>query len=58
MAITNDPRRTLSANMYYSHFWKNGKCYNAEVLYDEIANKISHFKYTQKALGPLDKVSK
>lgn len=32
--------------------------YNIEVLYDKSNNTIMHFQYTQKPIGPLEKVSK
>ncbi len=41
------------ALMHYSPMWKNGTQYNLEILYDQTTNSIWHFKYTQKALGPL-----
>ena len=39
--------------MYYTTMYKNGKMYNLEVLYDESTNTVYHFKYTDKAIGPL-----
>ena len=57
-AITKDPQGAPNAMMYYSKMWKNGKLYNAEVLYDPVTNNILHFQYTQKTIGPLPKVSK
>lgn len=41
--------------MYYSQIIKNGKLYNTEILYEQSTNTILHFKYTQKAIGPLSK---
>jgi len=41
------------ALMHYSPMWKNGTQYNLEILYHQPTNAIWHFKYTQKALGPL-----
>ena len=55
MHITKDPRGT-SALKYFSQIWKNGKLYNAEVVYDKATNEILHFLYDQRALGPLPKV--
>ena len=56
-AITNtkglpDPKGS-QALMYYSRIIKNQKTYNLEILYDKSTNSIWHFKYSQKALGPL-----
>ena len=50
-----DPQGT-SALMYYAQLWKNGKLYNAEVLYDSASNTILHFLYSRESLGPLAKV--
>lgn len=47
-----DPRGSR-ASMYYSPMMKNGKMYNFEILYDKSTNSIWHFKYDQRALGPL-----
>ena len=58
LAVVPDPRNAIQAKMYYSQISKNGKLYNIEVLYDPIENEISHFKYTDDALGPLDKIRK
>ena len=41
------------ALMHYTPMWKNGTQYNLKILYDQTTNSIWHFKYTQKALGPL-----
>lgn len=57
MQILKDPQGT-NALMYYSQMWKNNKLYNVEVLYDKGANTIMHFKYTQKAIGPLQAIPK
>ncbi|MEI8125256.1 MAG: RHS repeat-associated core domain-containing protein [Parachlamydiaceae bacterium] len=58
MAVVKDPQATSNAMMHYSQVWKNGKLYNAEVLYDKTTNMISHFQYTQKPIGPLKYVRK
>ena len=50
-----DPHGT-QALMYYAQIWKNGKLYNAEVLYDSATNTILHFLYSRESLGPLGKV--
>jgi hypothetical protein len=55
MHVMPDPRGSR-AQMFYSQIWKNGKLYNIEVLYDQSTNKIWHFLYEQKAMGPLGKV--
>lgn len=52
-----DPRES-SAIMYYMIIYKNGKQYNLEVLYDPNSNKIFHFEYTRRAIGPLPKIKK
>lgn len=52
LSVVKDPQGT-NALMHYSQMWKNGKLYNAEVLYDKATNTIMHFKYTQKPLGSL-----
>ena len=57
MKVLKDPQGT-NALMYYSQMWKNGKLYNVEVLYDKSINTIMHFKYTEKALGPLQAIPK
>lgn len=44
-----------NALMYYSIMNKNGINY-IEVLYEQSKNTIYHFKYSQKALGPLPKI--
>ena len=51
-----DPQGS-SIPMYYTVIFKNGKMYNLEVLYDEITNTVYHFKYTDKAIGPLPAIS-
>ena len=59
IAITKDPRRALDGSlMYYSRIYRNGKLYNVEVLYDKNLNKISHFKYDRRPMGPLEKIKK
>jgi hypothetical protein len=58
IAVVKDPRGASNALMHYSQIWKNGRLYNAEVLYDKTTNTILHFQYTQKPIGPLKKVSK
>jgi len=58
IAVVKDPQGASNAMMYYSQIWRNGKLYNAEVLYEKTTNTISHFQYTHKPLGPLLKVSK
>ena len=50
-----DPHGT-EALMHYTTMFKNGKQYNLEVLYDKASNTIMHFKYTQKAIGPLNAI--
>ncbi|MEC4048834.1 SpvB/TcaC N-terminal domain-containing protein [Flavobacterium sp. SUN046] len=57
MQVLKDPQGT-NALMHYSQMWKNNKLYNVEVLYDKAANTIMHFKYTQKAIGPLQAIPK
>lgn len=52
-----DPRGS-KAKMYYTTMYKNGKKYNLEVLYNKKDNKIYHFMYTRKALGPLKAIKK
>ena len=39
--------------MYYSTMYKNQQLYNVEVLYSPSKNKIYHFLYNKKAMGPL-----
>lgn len=56
MHIIKDPRGATEAFMHYSQLWKNGKLYNVEVLYDKQINQILHFKYDQRALGPLKRI--
>jgi hypothetical protein len=56
IAVIKDPRGATDGLMHYAHMWKNGKNYNVEVLYDKATNVISHFKYSQKAMGPLSKM--
>lgn len=51
----NDPRGT-PAKMCYTIMYKNGKKYNLEVLYNFLDNRIYHFQYSQKALGPLPRI--
>nr|NGX45477.1 tRNA3(Ser)-specific nuclease WapA [Chlamydiota bacterium] len=58
IAVVRDPQKASSAMMHYGRICRNGKLYNAEVLYDKTTNTISHFQYTQKPIGPLKKVSK
>lgn len=55
MHVIKNPRGT-TALRYFSQIWKNGKLYNAEVVYDSATNEILHFLYDQRALGPLPKV--
>ena len=55
MYVRNDPQGA-KALMHYSQMWKKGKLYNVEVLYDKTTNTIMHFKYTQDATGPLNKI--
>ena len=55
LQVIKDPQGT-NAMMYYSQMLKNGKLYNVEVLYDKGTNLIMHFKYTQKATGPLKSI--
>ncbi len=55
IAILSDPRGS-SALMYYSKFCKNGKMYNAEILYHEPTNTIYHFLYQREKLGPLPRL--
>ena len=55
--IVSDPRELTKAKMYYSKIWKGGKQYNVEVLFDADTNTIYHFKYTNKKLGPLTKIT-
>lgn len=57
MQVLKDPQGT-NALMHYSQMWKNNKLYNVEILYDKTANTIMHFKYTQKAIGPLRSIPK
>lgn len=57
-AVTKDPRGLSKASMYYGQIWRNKKLYNVEVLYDKKVNMIEHFKYTEKAIGPLNKTIK
>ncbi|WP_185959930.1 hypothetical protein [Criibacterium bergeronii] len=52
-----DPRGT-SATMYYTTMYKNKKCYNLEVLYNEATNTVYHFEYARKAMGNLPKINK
>lgn len=61
-AITNgvslsDPQGSGNKMMYYDVITRNGKQYNLEVLYDESTNTVYHFKYTENAIGPLEKVN-
>jgi hypothetical protein len=58
MAVMKDPRSASNAMMHYSQMWKNGKLYNIGVLYDCQVNWIMHFQYTQKTLGPLERIPK
>jgi tetratricopeptide (TPR) repeat protein len=58
IAKVSDPRGALNADMYYSQITRNGKLYNIEILYDSLENKISHFKYTDRSIGPLKKIDK
>jgi hypothetical protein len=58
MAVMKDPQGASNSMMYYSQLWKNGKLYNAEVLYNKASNTILHFRYTQKSIGPLKRISK
>jgi len=51
-----DPKGVTNAYMYYSRIWKNGKLYNAKVLYEKSTNTIYHFLYKKAPLGPLEKV--
>ena len=55
LTVMNDSQGTL-AQMYYGQIWKNGKLYNAEVLYDKANNTIMHFLYSREELGPLSKI--
>jgi hypothetical protein len=50
--VTADPQGTSSLK-YFSVIYKNGELYNIEVLYKQSNNKIYHFLYSQKSLGPL-----
>lgn len=54
--VIKDPRGATDAFMHYSRLWKNGKLYNVEVLYDKVKNQILHFKYEERALGPLERI--
>uniref|UniRef100_UPI0018F74081 hypothetical protein n=1 Tax=Gynurincola endophyticus TaxID=2479004 RepID=UPI0018F74081 len=58
IAVVRDPRGATNAMMHYSQMWKNGKLYNAEVLYDKATNTIMHFQYGRDAMGPLLKIPK
>lgn len=55
MHVIKDPRGT-SASKYFSQIWKDGKLYNAELVFDKSTNEVLHFLYDQGALGPLPKV--
>jgi RHS repeat-associated protein len=57
MQVIKDPQGS-NALMHYSQMFKNSKLYNVEVLYDKGTNMIMHFKYTQKAIGPLKAIPK
>jgi len=52
-AIRSDPQHSLGKSMYYSTMYKNQQKYNIEVLYSPSKNKIYHFLYNKKAMGPL-----
>ena len=52
-AIQSDPQQTMGKYMYYSTMYKNQQLYNVEVLYSPSKNKIYHFLYNKKAMGPL-----
>ncbi|TDW91896.1 RHS repeat-associated core domain-containing protein, partial [Dinghuibacter silviterrae] len=51
-----DPRGS-NARMFYERMFRNGQEYNLEVLYEESSNTIMHFKYSDKAMGPLPKIN-
>jgi len=51
-----DPQGT-KALMHYTRITRNKKTYNLEVLYDRATNRISHFKYSRDAMGPLKAIS-
>ena len=53
-----DPQRATNAFMHYSRLWRNGKLYNAEVLYEKSTNTIYHFLYTRESKGPLGRLGK
>lgn len=53
----NDPRGS-SAKMHYSLININNKAYNLEVLYNSKTNKIEHFEYARKPMGPLPSIAK
>ena len=50
-----DPKGS-SVQMFYTRIYKNGQMYNLEVLYEPKTNKIYHFKYSRKAMGPLPEI--
>ena len=52
-----DPSGTPNTFMHYSRVFIRGKEYNLEVLYHVPTNTIYHFKYSEKALGPLSKIN-
>ncbi|MBP5424257.1 MAG: hypothetical protein J6Y78_17635, partial [Paludibacteraceae bacterium] len=52
-AIQSDPQQSMGKYMYYSTMYKNQQLYNIEVLYSPSKNKIYHFLYNKKAMGPL-----
>ena len=54
---TPDPQGIKNLMMYYKRVIINGKDYNLEVLYDISTNTVNHFKYTEKAIGPLAAIS-
>ncbi|MCX6987333.1 MAG: hypothetical protein NT065_04165, partial [Chlamydiae bacterium] len=56
MAVVPDPRNRTNGTMYYSQISRNNKLYNIEILYDPIENKIYHFMYSEKAIGPLHRL--
>ena len=58
IAVTRDPQAASNAQMYYSQMWRNGRLYNAEVLYENATNTISHFRYGRDPMGPLKKIPK
>ena len=58
IVAAKDPCGTSNAIMHYSQMWRNKGFYNAEVLYNQNTNTISHFKYSREALGPLKRIEK